>query len=202
MTCFQKESYLKISIIGNAVGDTLVRNSLRLANVWMDEYKEYFMNQQPSAKYVDYGNIDDRLELRKRLNCKPFSWFIKNIYPELAKPGEVSKLVDPPQFQPWHSKKRNYVNSFTIRLTNTTLCLAINGPAEKNFWKRGSNVELASCLRVKSQVWYETDKAELILGQLFCLEAQSASSFSRPILSKCHEMGGDQEWKHRKSVSF
>lgn len=153
----------------------------------MDEYKEYFLSQQPSAKFVDYGNIDSRLELRKRLNCKPFSWYMKNIYPE-GYPGKISKLVDPPQFQPWHSKKRNYINSFTIRLTNTTLCLAIAGPAEKSLWKRGSTVELTNCLRVKNQVWYETDKAELILGQLFCLEAQSASSFSKPILGKCHEM--------------
>lgn len=49
---------------------------------------------------------------------------------------------------------------------------------------------------------YETDKHELVLGQILCLEASSASSSSPPVLNKCHEMGGDQEWKHRNTVTY
>lgn len=49
---------------------------------------------------------------------------------------------------------------------------------------------------------YETDKHELVLGQILCLEAASASSSSPPVINKCHEMGGDQEWKHRNSVNI
>lgn len=49
---------------------------------------------------------------------------------------------------------------------------------------------------------YETDKHELVLGQILCLEATSASSSSPPVINKCHEMGGDQEWKHRNSVNI
>lgn len=41
-----------------------------------------------------------------------------------------------------------------MRLTNTTLCIAAGGPKEKGFWKRGSSLELAPCLRVKNQMWY------------------------------------------------
>lgn len=41
-----------------------------------------------------------------------------------------------------------------IRLTNTTLCIAASGPKEKGFWKRGSSLQLAPCLRVKNQMWY------------------------------------------------
>lgn len=37
---------------------------------------------------------------------------------------------------------------------------------------------------------YETDKHELVLGQILCLEASSASSSSPPVINKCHEMGG------------
>lgn len=80
--------------------------------------------------------------------------------------------------------------------------MAANGKKENGFWKRNSNLILASCLRVKNQIWFETDKHELVLGQLLCLEAFGGASSKAPVISKCHEMGGDQEWKHKKEVSF
>lgn len=46
-------------------------------------------------------------------------------------------------------------------------------------------------------MWYETDKSELVLAQLLCLQASKPS----PYLYKCHESGGDQEWKHKGTVS-
>lgn len=181
------------------VDDTMIKNSLRLAHVWMDEYLEHFLKHQPTARGKDFGDISDRLKLRENLNCKSFKWFLDNVYPEQSLPGEQSKM-DQPVFQPWHSRKRNYLKSFMIRLSNTSLCATINGPKEKNLWTKGKKVELAPCLRVKSQTWSETDKNEIVFGQLLCLEAQS-SSFSQPLLNKCHEMGGDQQWNHRKMVS-
>lgn len=48
----------------------------------------------------------------------------------------------------------------------------------------------------------ETDKSEFVLGQLLCLEASGGSSSAPPVINKCHEMGGDQEWKHRKMVTI
>lgn len=54
-----------------------------------------------------------------------------------------------------------------IRLTNTTLCIAASGPKEKGFWKRGSSLHLAPCLRVKNQVWYVFDKYYLSVRQFF-----------------------------------
>jgi len=36
-----------------------------------------------------YGDITDRQQLRRRLQCRSFSWYLKNIYPELFVPSDA-----------------------------------------------------------------------------------------------------------------
>uniref|UniRef100_A0A8V0Y6W2 Polypeptide N-acetylgalactosaminyltransferase n=1 Tax=Gallus gallus TaxID=9031 RepID=A0A8V0Y6W2_CHICK len=64
-------------------GTVFARNTRRAAEVWMDEYKNFYYAAVPSARNVPYGNIQSRMELRKRLSCKPFKWYLENVYPEL-----------------------------------------------------------------------------------------------------------------------
>lgn len=68
----------------------IARNEVRLAEVWMDDYKEIFYrrNQEAAeiAKDRTYGDISKRLELRSRLQCKSFSWYLKTVYPEVFIP--------------------------------------------------------------------------------------------------------------------
>lgn len=51
----------------------------------MDEYKEYFYTREPLAANYDPGDLTSQLELRKSLNCKSFSWFMKNVAYDVLK---------------------------------------------------------------------------------------------------------------------
>ena len=70
------------------VGQTLAKNNLRLIEVWMDEYKEVYYEKRPDLRGRDYGDISERVELRKKLGCKSFKWYLDTIYPELPLPNE------------------------------------------------------------------------------------------------------------------
>ncbi|CAL1538257.1 unnamed protein product [Lymnaea stagnalis] len=64
------------------------KNSIRVAEVWMDDYKNYFY-ERILYNLGDYGNVTDRRELRRRLGCKSFEWYLQNVYPNIVIPSKV-----------------------------------------------------------------------------------------------------------------
>ncbi|KAK3755481.1 hypothetical protein QZH41_017635, partial [Actinostola sp. cb2023] len=69
---------------GNA--NTYMKNTRRTAEVWMDDYKKFYYAARPMARSASFGNVMSRKELRSRLHCKPFKWYLETVYPELQIP--------------------------------------------------------------------------------------------------------------------
>ncbi|XP_042606791.1 polypeptide N-acetylgalactosaminyltransferase 6-like isoform X1 [Cyprinus carpio] len=70
--------------------DVIARNQVRLAEVWMDDYKKIFYNRNKKAAAIaaekSYGDISERLKLKERLHCRNFSWYLENIFTEVFVP--------------------------------------------------------------------------------------------------------------------
>lgn len=76
---------LALSYKKDAKYDYSGRNLKRVAEVWMDDYKnELYLTAPYRYKKIDPGDLTESLARKESLNCKPFQYFLDEIAPEIC----------------------------------------------------------------------------------------------------------------------
>ncbi|KAK3784842.1 hypothetical protein RRG08_056801 [Elysia crispata] len=119
------------------------RNSLRVAEIWMDDYKNYFYERSRyRIEKENIGSLSDRQGLRKNLGCQSFAWYLENIFPEKKVPMCI-------------------IYAGEIKNEGTTTCLDSAGI-------QSTKPILYACfLESDNQVWYIDIHGQLYQDNLF-----------------------------------
>lgn len=150
-------------------GQIINKNNRRLAEVWMDEYKNFFYIISPGVLKQNYGDVSERRNIRERLQCKSFRWYLENIYPDSQIPS-------------------SYKNLGEVKNEQSPVCLDTMGR------KENEKCGLFSCHGLGgNQVWAYTNNKEIRSDDL-CLDVSKRSG---PVMMvKCHHMKGNQQWDY------
>ncbi|XP_003400148.1 putative polypeptide N-acetylgalactosaminyltransferase 9 isoform X1 [Bombus affinis] len=148
--------------------NVLKRNSIRLSEVWLDEYAKYYYQRIGHDK-GKYGDVSERKALRKKLGCKSFKWYLDNVYPELFIPGEA-------------------VASGEVRNLGEGGNTCLDSPARKADLHKPAG--LYPCHRQGGNQYWMLSKTGEIRRDESCLDYSGTDV----ILYPCHGSKGNQQW--------
>ncbi|MGH0179604.1 UNVERIFIED_CONTAM: hypothetical protein FKN15_002038 [Acipenser sinensis] len=159
----------------------ITRNQVRLAEVWMDGYKEIFyrrnQNAATMAREHTYGDISARLRLKEDLKCKNFTWYLQNIYPEAFVPDLTPALYGAHTYGDISAR---------LRLKEDLKC--------KNFTWYLQNVYPEAFVPDLTPALYGAIKNK---GLQHCLDVGENNHGGKPlIMYPCHGMGGNQYFEY------
>jgi polypeptide N-acetylgalactosaminyltransferase len=165
---------------GNA-GETINRNLNRVAEVWMDEYKDLYYEVAPHNRAAGAGDVAERTALRERLQCRPFQWYLDTVFPDMFIPRNDNVFG--------RGSVRNAAAGVCLDTTTTNL-------AEMKLRLVPCGVQGTSLL----QNFYLTRRLDdLRVEGSFgskCVDSSKGQPLSVVEMYGCHGMRGNQEWKY------
>ncbi|GIY21247.1 polypeptide N-acetylgalactosaminyltransferase 2 [Caerostris darwini] len=135
------------------------RNSRRVAEAWLDEYKYQFYQVKPQAKHHAINSIEGIQSLKRKLKCKPFQWYLDNVYPEL-KPTSKD-VVAMGQLQQENLCLQSQIVKENKTIISLVPCAASKSEQEWHFTKSGELRQGKNCLTAKLNV----KKPKIYLGK-------------------------------------
>eukprot|EP00403_Amphidinium_massartii_P032935 CAMPEP_0178440080 /NCGR_PEP_ID=MMETSP0689_2-20121128/36546_1 /TAXON_ID=160604 /ORGANISM="Amphidinium massartii, Strain CS-259" /LENGTH=654 /DNA_ID=CAMNT_0020062747 /DNA_START=74 /DNA_END=2035 /DNA_ORIENTATION=- len=151
-------------------GIVIQRNLVRLAEVWMDEHRETYYDRF-GRKLPNFGDVSERRELRERLHCKSFDWYLHEVFPEMFIPGEAEAKGD-------------------IASMKASLC--VDAPAEA---KTGTDPVISyPCHKQGGNQFWMLSKEGEIRRDNGCIDA---SGDHKVVVYPCHGGRGNQLWEYR-----
>mmetsp|Transcript_23185 Transcript_23185/g.64801 ORF Transcript_23185/g.64801 Transcript_23185/m.64801 type:complete len:534 (+) Transcript_23185:294-1895(+) len=69
-------------------------NKVRTVETWFDEYKERYYSADPAARHFQrhIGDLSEREALKKRLQCKPFKWYVNKFHDVFEEKGMLQEM--------------------------------------------------------------------------------------------------------------
>ncbi|XP_044159340.1 polypeptide N-acetylgalactosaminyltransferase 5 [Bufo gargarizans] len=151
---------------------TVERNLARVAEVWLDEYKELFYGHgyHLLQELPNIGDLTEQKELRKRLQCKSFKWYIDNVYPDLDAPLVRAKGV--------------------IKNPALGKCLSL----------LNSTVVAESCDASKENQQFNFTWLRLIKQKDLCISP--GPNKNKVVVLPCDNLNGNLRWLHKSLTAF
>lgn len=152
--------------------DAVSKNLMRVADVWMDEYSKHFYNIRYDLKSKQHDDVSGRVNLRKRLKCKSFKWYLENVYPELSIPDS------------------NFLYSGEVRNPTSGMCFDTLGKRD------GAPLGLYMCHGQGGNQFFIFNSKGEIKSEDNCLDFNRYDLYFR----ECDDLGLNQKWEYKDST--
>ncbi|BFZ01203.1 hypothetical protein BsWGS_04242 [Bradybaena similaris] len=184
-------------------------NYKRAISIWMGNYSRFVYNSFPDMKKINIGDISSRTELKSKLKCKEFKWYLQNFWPELNVPdenmtvwGQVVNEAHPVcldnKNQLFMGVKKLYLLPCNNRISSQGFSLTTDNLLRISLQcvvvpdaKEGAAVKIEGCITGTRDKWsYLQDHSIVHQMSNLCLDV----SVEGPQLSKCQPSSKSQKW--------
>ena len=151
-----------------------MRNLKRVVEVWFDEYKFLFYRNRPERQEIDAGDLTRAIETRKRLNCKPFKYYLEKVAPQILERNPIHPRAD-------------FASGAIQSLANKNLCMSLD--------ENHQQLKLKSCS--KNLEHPENGQSfNLTWHRMIAINDDTESCFDGSVIWSCHWQQGNQMFRY------
>ncbi|XP_059167551.1 probable N-acetylgalactosaminyltransferase 6 [Physella acuta] len=130
--------------------ETLIKERLLLARLWMEEYSIFVEEHMAAYQYVS-RSWDSRHKTTARNSCHSFGWFLQNVEPTLLPNGTISR----------RGKLTQIVPDETVLTVNS----------------RGGSIVVEDWYKRPTSIWYLMTSGQLVTNTSMCLAAREKLTY-------------------------